>query len=101
MKKEGCTVDIDLLLNELHAKRKWLDTVIAGLESAIQSPHHRLIESLSAEYSNGRNGRPKVDLRSRQLAKLLRLASKVQRQTARRQSERPANNASAETSAAS
>ena len=101
MKKEGCTVDIDLLLNELHTKRKWLDTVIAGLESAIQSPDHRLIESLGAAYSNGRNGRPKVDLRSRQQAKLSRLASQIQRHTARRQSERPANTASAEANAAS
>ena len=57
MKKEGCAVvDIDLLLNELHTKRKWLDTVIAGLESAIQSSDNRLIESLGAAYSNGHSG---------------------------------------------
>ena len=99
MKNGGA--DMHVLLNELHAKRKWLDTVIAGLESAIQSPDHRLIESLSAAYSNGTRGRPKVDLRSRQQAKLSRLASKVQRHTARKQSERPANTASAEPSAAS
>ena len=100
MKNEGCAVDIDLLLNELHAKRKWLDTVIAGLESAIESPDHRLIENLSAAYSNGHNGRPKVDLRSRQQAKLSRLASKVQRHTVRRQSAHSTNNAGVEADAA-
>ena len=100
MNNNGSSVNIDLLLNELHAKRKWLDTVIAGLESAIQSPDHRLIESLSAAYSSRHNGRPKVDLRSRQQLKLSRLAAKVQRHTARRQSDRPTNTASAETSAA-
>ena len=100
MNNNGSSVNIDLLLNELHAKRKWLDTVIAGLESAIQSPDHRLIESLSAAYSSRHNEGPKVDLRSRQQAKLSRLASKVQRHTVRRQSGRPANTASVETSAA-
>ncbi len=100
MKKEGRAVDIDLLLNELHAKRKWLDTVIAGLEAAIQSPDHRLIESLSAAYSNGDNGRPKVDLRSRQQAKLSRIASQIRRHTVRRQSEHPTNNVGAEADAA-
>ena len=101
MKKEGCAVvDIDLLLNELHTKRRWLDTVIAGLESAIQSPDHRLIESLSAAYSNGYMGQPKVDLRSRQQAKLSRLASRIRRHTVRRQSAHPTNNAGTEADAA-
>ena len=100
MKKEGSAVNIDLLLNELHAKRNWLDTVIAGLESAIRSPDHRLIESLSTAYSNGARGRPKVDLRPRQQANLSRLASKVQRHANRRQIERPESNAGAETAAA-
>ena len=100
MKKEESSVKIDLLLNELHAKRKWLDTVIAGLESAIQSPDHRLIESLSAAYSSSQNGRPKVDLRSRQQAKLSRLASKVQRHIVRRQPGQAHNTATAETNAA-
>lgn len=101
MKQEGCAVDIDLLLNELHTKRKWLDTVIAGLESAIQSPDHRLIESLGAAYSNGHDGRPKVDLHSRQQAKLSRLASQIQRHTVRRQSEHLTNDAGAKADAAS
>ena len=100
MKKEGCTVDIDVLLNELHTKRKWLDTVIAGLESAIQSPDHRLIESLGAAYSNRDNGQPKVDLRSRQQAKLSRIASQIQRHTVRRQSAHPTSYAGAEADAA-
>ena len=100
MKMEGRAVDIDLLLNELHTKRKWLDTVIAGLESAIKSPDHRLIESLSAVYSHGHNGCPKVDLRSRHQAKLSRLASSVRRHTARRQSAHPTSYAGAEADAA-
>jgi hypothetical protein len=95
MTKEESAINIDLVLNELHAKRKWLDTVIAGLESAIQSPDHRLIESLGAAYSNGDSGRPKVDLRSTQQAKLSRLASRVQQQATRKQSERPSNSANA------
>ena len=100
MNKNGSSINIDLLLNELHTKRKWLDTVIAGLESAIQSPDHRLIESLSAAYSSRHKGGPKVDLRSRQQAKLSRLASKVQRHTARRQPGQAHNTATAETNAA-
>lgn len=87
MKTQEGTINIDLVLNELHAKRKWLDTVIAGLESAIQSPDHRLIESLSATYPHDGKRRPKVDLRSRQQASLSRLASRVQRHTARKQSQ--------------
>ena len=94
MTKEESAINIDLVLNELHAKRKWLDTVIAGLESALRSPDLRLIESLSATYSNGDSGRPRVDLRSRQQVKLSRLASEVRRHSARKGSEHLTSTAS-------
>jgi hypothetical protein len=35
---------VETLLKELHEKKRWLDVMISGLEAAVESPEHKLIE---------------------------------------------------------
>jgi hypothetical protein len=65
------------LLKELLEKKRWLDTVIEGLEKAVNSPGHQLIEITDRVFTELANGRPKVDLGLRQQKKLARLAGQV------------------------
>ncbi len=88
MPKPNRHVDLDRVLDELHAKKRWLDTVIEALEKAIQSPDHQLLESMANAFANGNQSGPKVDLASPQRARLTRLASEVQRSGARRRKKR-------------
>lgn len=66
--------NVDRLLDELHAKKKWLDMMIAGLEAAIESPHMRLVEAAERTWTNGYRG-PKVDLDDAEREALGALAS--------------------------
>ena len=88
MPKRKRNVDLDRVLEELHAKKRWLDTVIEALERAIESPDHQLLESMANAFANGDQSRPKVDLASPQRARLTRLATEVQRSGARRKKKR-------------
>ena len=83
-------MDLDRVLAELHAKKRWLDTVIEALERAIESPDHQLLESIVNAFANGDQSRPKVDLGPPQRARLTRLATEVQRSGARRKKKRDA-----------
>lgn len=74
------TVDganLDRMLNELHAKKRWLDEVISGLEKALRSPDMQFVTSIAKTFGEESSARPKVDLMSRQKRKLARLASRV------------------------
>ena len=88
MPKRNRNVDLDRVLDELHAKKRWLDTVIEALERAIESPDHQLLESIVNAFANGDQSRPKVDLGPPQRARLTRLATEVQRSGARRKKKR-------------
>jgi hypothetical protein len=69
--------NINHLLKELHSKKKWLDTMIAGLEAAVDSPHIKLVEAADRALSSSPNGGPKVDLgpgEAQELAELAALA---------------------------
>lgn len=72
------------LLRELHEKKRWLDTMIEGLEAAAGSPHHQLIEKAGQIFEHLNGSRPKVDLRRAQQEILAGLASQVGRQRPRR-----------------
>jgi hypothetical protein len=69
--------NLDRLLNELHAKKRWLDEVIGGLERALRSPDMQFVTTIAKTFGEESSARPKVDLRSRQQRKLARLASRV------------------------
>jgi hypothetical protein len=71
------SLDIDRLLGDLHRKKRWLDTVIEGLEQAIQSPEIRLIDAVEAAFQDGQV--PHVDLAEDDGLLLRALASKVPR----------------------
>ena len=88
MPKRKRNVDLDRVLDELHAKKRWLDTVIEALERSIESPDHQLLESIVNAFANGDQSRPKVDLGPPQRARLTRLATEVQRSCARRKKKR-------------
>lgn len=73
------SLDIDRLLGDLHRKKRWLDTVIAGLEQAMQSPEIQLLAAVEAAYQDGQM--PRVDLAEDAGLLLRTLASKVPRRS--------------------
>lgn len=76
--------NVHRLLRELHEKKRWLDTVIDGLEAAAGSPDHQLIARASTMFEHLNGSRPKVDLGPRQQQILAALASQVGRRRAKR-----------------
>ena len=68
---------VDSLLNELHQKKRWLDTMIEGLEAAIDSPQHKLIELAKSTFENHQGPAPRVDLEHSGKAALMTLAKSV------------------------
>ena len=68
---------IEGLIAELYEKKRWLDVLIEGLESAAESPQHRLIATASEAFSGAARRRPKVDLEAASRKKLARLAKSV------------------------
>jgi hypothetical protein len=76
--------NVNRLLRELHEKKRWLDTMIEGLEAAAGSPHHQLIERAGEIFEHLNGTRPKVDLKRPQLRILADLAGQVGRRRAKR-----------------
>ena len=74
---DGDGANLDRLLNELHAKKRWLDEVISGLEKALRSPDMQFVTLIAKTFGEESSSRPKVDLMSRHQRKLARLASRV------------------------
>lgn len=64
------------LLDELHAKRSWLDALILSLEAALDSPERRLVEATEKALADNPNV-PLVDLPAEQQAALAELAQEV------------------------
>jgi hypothetical protein len=75
----GATDPVNLgpLVEELYARRKWLDRVIASLESAIESPDYRLIAALTEASERGEKGGPAIDLSQIQKTRIQKLAADV------------------------
>ena len=71
------SLDIDRVLGDLRRKKRWLDTVIQGLEQAIQSPEIRLIDAVQAAFPD--ESIPCVDLPPDQGSRIRALAAKVPR----------------------
>lgn len=69
--------NFDRLLEELHAKKAWLDQMIAGLEAAAESPQHRLIAEAAESFESAGTHTPKVDIRSSKRSELQLLAERV------------------------
>ena len=72
-------VKLAQLVEELYAKKQWLDRVISSLEAAVNSPDYRLIAALSDAFESGSKSVPKVDLHALQQSKLEHLAAAVSR----------------------
>ena len=68
---------VERLLEELHAKKLWLDEMIAGLEAAADSPQHRLIAQAAETFEKAGQRQPKVDLIQSKRAELQTLAQRV------------------------
>jgi hypothetical protein len=75
----GEGVDLNRLLTELHAKRRWLDEVICGLEEVLTSPELKFVTAITEVFGEDHSPRPKIDLESGRQRRLSRLASKVVR----------------------
>ena len=73
----GAGGNVDHLLEELHEKKRWLDLMIAGLEAAIDSPQHRLIEMAAKTFEHQSGHAPKVDLIAAGAGDLAELARSV------------------------
>jgi hypothetical protein len=68
---------VESLLRELHEKKEWLDTMIEGLEAALDSPEHRLIELAEQTFEASRREAPRVDLELDGKSALATLARRV------------------------
>jgi hypothetical protein len=73
----GEAVDLNRLLTELHAKRRWLDEVIRGLEEVLDSPELKFVTAITEVFGEDQSPRPKIDLEAGRQRRLSRLASKV------------------------
>lgn len=76
--------NVDHLLEELHEKKRWLDLMIAGLEAAVESPQHRLIEMAAKTFEEQSRRAPKVDLIATGEGDLADLAKSVGKSRLRR-----------------
>ncbi len=70
-------VNLGQVVEELYAKKKWLDRVIASLESAIESPDYRLIAALTEASERGEKGASTVDIHGFHDARIEKLAADV------------------------
>lgn len=81
--------NVDELLEELLEKKRWLDTMIAGLEAAKESPQHQLIEMVAEKFASAGGRGPKVDLKSDSKQELAKLAKRVGHPGRRKGARRP------------
>jgi phage terminase small subunit len=94
MEVSGVGKSVNALLKELHEKKRWLDMMISGLEAAVESPEHRLIELAKETFEERQEASPRVDLERDGKAALATLARTVgSTPQARRRRSRPANQA--------
>lgn len=65
------SLDIEGLLGELHRKKRWLDTVIEGLEQSVQSPELRFVEAVQAVFEDRQTPRADIPAESPSLLRLV------------------------------
>ena len=53
---------VEALLEDLHEKKRWLDMMIKGLEAALESPEHQLIELVERTFAEDEMESPRVDM---------------------------------------
>jgi hypothetical protein len=68
---------VEALLGELHEQKRWLDMMIKGLEAALESPEHQLIELVERTFAEDEMEAPTVDYSGKSaLASLARSVGK-------------------------
>ena len=77
MERSQVTESVEILLQELYEKKRWLDMMIGGLEAAVSSPEHRLIESVEKVFNGGSRMASRADLQRERRAALAMLARTV------------------------
>ena len=77
MEVNGIGESVDSLLEELHEKKLWLDMMIKGLEAALDSPEHRLIQLAERTFEEHREEGARVDLEQQGKLALTTLARSV------------------------
>jgi hypothetical protein len=77
MEADGIGESVEGLLQELHEKKQWLDMMIEGLEAALESPEHRLIQLVEQTFEESQAEAPCVDLEQGGRSALATLARRV------------------------
>lgn len=72
-------MNLPRLLQDLHAEKRWLETMIAALEVASRSPAHRFTGVLVSSLQKGAARGCIVRLNRQKKAELARLAKQVRR----------------------
>ena len=67
------------ILEELHAEKRWLETMIGALEIASRSPAQRFATTLATSLARGRTGGSALNLGKQQRIQLIRLAGQVRK----------------------
>jgi hypothetical protein len=82
-------VKLERLLNELYTKKRWLDSVIEGLEAAVGSPDYQLIEGVMEAFEeDGQEAAPRADLAHHRRTRLVQLADQVGKRRRRVEGQR-------------
>ena len=79
----GEEVNLNRLLTELHAKRKWLDEVIRGLEEVLRSPELKFVTAITEVFGENDGPQPKIDLETGRKRRLSKLATQIGRTRSR------------------
>jgi hypothetical protein len=77
-------MNLPRLLNDLHAEKRWLETMIAALEITSRTPAHRFTGVLISTLQDGELPECILHLGKQKKAQLARLAQQVRRADLRR-----------------
>ncbi len=77
MQRQQVTESVEVLLADLHEKKRWLDMMIGGLEAAVSSPEHQLITSVEKAFESPSRSRGSAELLSDRKTGLATLAQSV------------------------
>ena len=77
-------MNLSKLLQDLHAEKRWLETMIAALEIASRTPAHRFTGVLISSLEEGELPECILHLGKQKKAQLARLAEQVRRADLRR-----------------
>ncbi|HYM13340.1 MAG TPA: hypothetical protein VEU62_21555 [Bryobacterales bacterium] len=80
-------MNLPRLLQDLHAEKRWLETMIAALEIASRTPAHRFTGVLISSLEDGELPECILHLGKQKKAQLARLAEQVRRDDLRKRSQ--------------